>query len=136
MIDVVELAFRTDSGRMELVTAELRFLGQGVNRCRIDLRRELGFGSEFDGPDFFEALRVMRLAAEPSGWMVLCAGARRDVWCTGMSRSMGLGCTAYVLRPGRPVRRADLVGIFEAASPDSVCGIVEQERAFQLRVSS
>src|SRR5688500_9437217 len=73
----------------------------------IDLNR-----NEFSGCDLFDAFIALREALEEIGALPLCAGARPDVFPSGMSRSMGGGRKAYVTRIGEPARMADLVDIF------------------------
>jgi hypothetical protein len=43
------------------------------------------------GTDVFKALQDLRLVLEAQGVRLLCAGARLDVWPSGMSRDMGGG---------------------------------------------
>src|ERR1700733_16300281 len=47
--------------------------------------------------DLFEALREMRKGLESTGVQLLCAGARTDVWPSGMSRSMEGGSQSSTL---------------------------------------
>lgn len=85
--------------------------------------------AEFVGPDLFEALCLLRQALEKIGAQALCAGARKDVYPSGMSRGMGGGRKAYVTKIGAPASRDDLVNIFDYAGPELV-GSVEEQRAF------
>ena len=45
----------------------------------------------FSGADLFDALIALRRRLEDLGCRLLCAGARRDVYPSGMSRTMGGG---------------------------------------------
>jgi hypothetical protein len=83
----------------------------------------------FDGDDLFEAMIGLRKELEGLGCLLLCAGARADVFPSGMSRSMAGGRKAYVTRLGMPAGRSDVVDIFDYAGPESV-GTVEQQREF------
>lgn len=65
--------------------------------------------------DLFDALCHLREQLEGVGAQLLCAGAQRNVFPSGMSRSMGGGRRAYVLRPGRRPTPEDLVDIFDEA---------------------
>jgi hypothetical protein len=84
---------------------------------------------EFAGDDLFEALIALRSELEKIGAQLLCAGARPEVFPSGMSRSMGGGRKAYVTRLGSPALRTDLVDILEYAGPEAV-GSVAQQKAF------
>jgi hypothetical protein len=87
-------------------------------------------GVVFEGRDLFEALAGLRSTLEAAGDQLLCNGARRDVFPSGMSRSMGGGRKAYVLRLGTPAKQGDLVDLFDPASPDLV-GTVDKQREFR-----
>lgn len=81
-------------------------------------------GHEFIGSDLFDALIALREKLEREGCLPLCAGARVDVFPSGMSRSMGGGRTAYVTIPGRPGTQT--IDIFADAEPDAVSTISAQ----------
>ena len=83
---------------------------------------------EFLADDLFDALVALRGELEDMGAQLLCAGARPDVFPSGMSREMGLGIKAYVNRIGFPSRRADLVDIFDCAAAG--VGSVAEQNAF------
>ena len=84
---------------------------------------------EFSGSDLFEAQIALRLQLENIDARLLCAGARTDVFPSGMSRDMGGGRKAYITRIGAPSSRADLVDIFDFAEPKTI-GSVEEQKAF------
>jgi hypothetical protein len=86
---------------------------------------------EFVAEDFFEALIALRHELAQSGQKVLCAGARRDVFPSGMSRSMGLARKAYRMRLGVATKMDDLVDIFSFAGAESIGTVEEQELFFQ-----
>jgi len=69
---------------------------------------EIG-GRKFKGSDLFEAVIELRKSLEHCGVQLLCAGARHDVFPSGMSRGMGGGRYAYSTRIGQPARREDIV---------------------------
>ena len=54
---------------------------------------------EASADDAFEALCRVREQAEPDGWRVGVAGARHDVWPSGMARDQGGGLVAYRFCP-------------------------------------
>ncbi len=84
---------------------------------------------EFDGNDLFDAMVALRRKLEGLGCLLLCAGARPDVFPSGMSRSMAGGRKAYVTQLGMPAGRSDMVDIFDYAKPEWV-GTVEEQRDF------
>lgn len=87
----------------------------------------LGFsGEEFEASDLFETLVALRTALDRRGIKLLCAGARVDVYPSGMSRGMGGGRKAYVTTVGKPTAIADLVDIFYPALPEQVGSVLEQ----------
>jgi hypothetical protein len=73
--------------------------------------------------DLYKAMQSLREHLEAKGYQLLCAGARPDVMPSAMSRSMGGGRQAYVLRPGK--QATELVDIFDYAEP-AVVGTNQQ----------
>jgi hypothetical protein len=104
--------------------------------CTVEASRDAPWTIIFWGPDFpkrefrardlFEALIMLRRHLERSGQKILCAGARFDVFRSGMSRSMGGGRKAYVTRLGLPGQPNDIVDILSPAQAESVRSIEEQ----------
>jgi hypothetical protein len=82
--------------------------------------------NEFSGRDLFDALCSLRKALEHTGAKALCAGARRDVFPSGMSREMSNGRKAYIIRIGSPASPKDIVDIFERAAPELIGTVAEQ----------
>ena len=73
------------------------------------------------GRDAFHALELFRRDIEPLGWRVLCNGARKDTYPSGMSRDMGRGFMVYSIPPeGPPIQT------FEGAEPELVGTVQEQ----------
>lgn len=95
-----------------------------------------GVVRHFQAPDLFEALRAMRENLEGDGYQLLCAGARPDVTPSGMSRSMGGGRKAYIVRQGRPASRDEMVDIFDYAEANLVGTVRQQREYFQAWVQS
>jgi hypothetical protein len=92
------------------------------------------------GPDLFDALCELRRQVEPLGIRICVSGARIDVRPSGMSRDMGGGQMAYILRKplrlGRLLRfllrmRPPLIDILSPARCDLVVSVAEQELYFQ-----
>ncbi|MGD9584853.1 MAG: hypothetical protein AB7V26_14445 [Lysobacterales bacterium] len=86
-------------------------------------------GRSYVGDDLFEAMIELRKDLEQGGSALLCAGARQDVFPSGMSRSMSDGRKAYVTRIGEPANRSDLIDIF-SYSPSPTVGTVQQQSMF------
>jgi hypothetical protein len=84
---------------------------------------------EFSNGDLFDAFTSLRTALEKINVQLLCAGARLDVFPSGMSRDMGGGRKAYITKLGCPALRSDLVDIFDYSDAQSV-GKVSDQQAF------
>jgi hypothetical protein len=95
--------------------------------CRLELQFN---GKQFQasGPDFFEALLGIRRQLEPAGLLVQIYGGSRNVWPSGMSRSMGLGVQAYKMAKGKQALMRDLVDIFATGADVEPVTIAEQEK--------
>lgn len=81
---------------------------------------------EFHGADLFECLCQVRLALESANCLVLCNGARIDVYPSRMSREMGGGRKAYVLKMEKQTQHEDLIDIFDPAPKDLIAPVVTQ----------
>lgn len=98
----------------------------GHATCNVNIR----FGGEgFHGisTDFFAALCEARRRFERNGHRLLCYGASRNVWPSGMAREMGAGLKAYQLTRGH--RAAVLKDIFDTGA-DVVPSTVAEQEAF------
>ncbi|WP_309736981.1 hypothetical protein [Chamaesiphon sp. OTE_75_metabat_556] len=89
--------------------------------------------------DVFRCLTQLRLELAKDGYKILCAGARIDVYPSGMSRDMGGGVVANVLSskaektdldPTVEGENAELVHIFDYAEPDLIVSVEEQFNYF------
>ena len=76
----------------------------------------------------FDALINLRKELEPLQIKVLCWGARKDVWVSGMQRDMGAGKTAYLLSFKGEGRKPEQ-SIFDYAPPETI-GTVEEQRKY------
>jgi hypothetical protein len=88
----------------------------------------------FSGTDLFGALVALRRHLEGMGYRLLCAGARRDVYPSGMARAMGSARKAYVFELGKPAQ--DVVDIFAQAQLEQVGTVDEQEQFRQEWIGS
>jgi len=119
---------------------QLKLVGVAGNEQAVFAERELGDyciltctyrGKTIsaEAPDFFEALRAIRLQLEADGVVPFCYGASLNVYPSPMARGMGGGLKAYRLTRGSPARTADLVDIF-SEGPDVVPASVEAQAKF------
>lgn len=104
---VRELADGPDSVELTLALPDRRFVAASV--------------------DAFEALIQIRREIEPLGMKVLCWGACLHVYPSEMSRSMGIGDSAYRLTLGQFARAADRVSIFDSGPGLVAATVAEQE---------
>lgn len=78
--------------------------------------------------DFFEALIEVRKTLEKENILLLVYGASKNVWPSGMGRSMGAGLRAYKMTMGKQALREDLVDIFGSGPDVQPATIAEQEK--------
>ncbi|MDQ3798973.1 MAG: hypothetical protein M3384_05950 [Acidobacteriota bacterium] len=78
--------------------------------------------------NYFDALINLRKELEPLQIKILCFGARRDVWASGMQRDMGAGLTAYLLSAKAEGRKPEQ-SIFDYAPPETI-GTVDEQRKY------
>ncbi|MEM9446869.1 MAG: hypothetical protein AAGA18_16130 [Verrucomicrobiota bacterium] len=88
------------------------------------------FSGEKTGEDFFSVLCEIRKELENQGLRIKCYGASRNVYPSGMSRSMGYGEKAYKLTIGKQAKMQDLVSIFDDGQDVIPVNINEQESFF------
>jgi hypothetical protein len=70
----------------------------------------------------------VRRTLEAEGLLVNTYGASKNVWPSGMARSMGAGLKAYRMTPGKPSSLADLVPIFEVGPDVEPVTVAEQQK--------
>jgi hypothetical protein len=75
--------------------------------------------------NYFDALIELRKELEPMQIKLLCFGARKDVWASGMQRDMGAGLFAYLLSADGEGRKPEQ-SIFDYAPPDKIGNVGEQ----------
>ena len=91
--------------------------------------------AEAEASDYFEALQKVRRDLATRGLDVLCYGSSRDVYPSGMGRSMGLGLKAYRLTIGKQATGPLLV-IFDSGPDIDLASVEEQDRYFQDWIAS
>lgn len=120
----------------------LKILNEGDQQAEISLmystvepywlRAELeGLSLDYQDVDLFACLSNLRRDLEGKGTLICCAGARRDVATSGMTRQMSGGRLAYVHPPDRRPGETDLVNIFDPAPSELVCTLREQAEAIR-----
>jgi hypothetical protein len=98
-------------------------------KCYIHFENnELG-AYEISDIDLFECLCKLRKFLEEGGWIILCNGARRDVYPSTMAREMSGGEKAYLQIMGKPAGPGTTINIFEPA-PQNEIATVEEQIAF------
>jgi hypothetical protein len=132
MTDRYSIALVRD-GRHE--PAEIELVEEASGRIRLILRGA-GLKVEAESDDSFSALQDVRRVLEKDGLAAYCYGSSRNVYPSGMSRSMGDGRRAYRLSLGNQGRMADLVDIFTAGSDIQLATVREQEEFVQLWIDS
>lgn len=80
--------------------------------------------------NYFDALINLRKELEPLQVKVLCFGARKDVWASGMQRDMGAGLSAYLLSAEDEGRKPEQ-SIFDYALPETIGTVDEQQKYFE-----
>ena len=78
--------------------------------------------------DCFAALQQLRRVLSKEGLDLLCYGASRDVYPSGMGRSMGGGRKAYRNVIGQPARDP-VVSIFDSG-PEIIAASVDEQESF------
>lgn len=76
--------------------------------------------------NYFDALIILRRQCETEGLLILCFGARKDVWASGMQRDMGAGLRAYLLSSRNRNRLIQRL-IFDDAPKDTIGTVDEQQ---------
>lgn len=81
------------------------------------------------GPECWTALCAIRRDLEQEGLHLACYGASRNVYPSGMARSMGRGAYAYRLTMGQAARQESLACIFDTG-PDVAPATLEEQRQY------
>ncbi|MFH8614205.1 hypothetical protein ACH4E8_03890 [Streptomyces sp. NPDC017979] len=81
------------------------------------------------GDDLFDALKGLRRQIEPLGYLLLCNGARVDVFPSNMLRASSGGWLVYVLEKGKAARKQ--VGVLDSADPAEVGTVAEQQEYYE-----
>lgn len=98
--------------------------------CELTLRNDALEECYVSSDDFSSALLDLRERIEKTGWRQLVKGVARNVWASGMSRSMGGWIKAYKLEKGIAASLDRMVNISEAADEAEVGTFAEQQAFF------
>lgn len=125
MMDRIQSSVQVQGADGAVTEATLSYSRQPPWRMELELPGQLPLSQEKG--DLFECMQGIRLELEKSNCLLLCNGARRDVYPSSMSRDMGGGFVAYAHSMGRSPERADIVKIVERAAADLVSTVAEQQ---------
>lgn len=99
--------------------AFLQYIGPGIKNFTIESN------------DYFSCLQELRIALEKADFLILCNGARKDVYPSAMTRQMSRGVYAYKLVFERPLSEKDIVDIFDKTNKESIATVKEQRAFFE-----
>lgn len=91
---------------------------------------------ETNGIDIFECVNHLRDFLSTKACLLLCCGARRDCYPSGMSRQMSKGTVLYRLRDSCHPTKDDIVHIFDYADPDIIASVKEQRSYYESWIKS
>lgn len=111
---------------VDRVASRVRFAVGEV--CVVEVTVDGGLDVRGEGRDLFDALASARRVLEPQDVMLVCNGARRDVFPSPMLRQAAAGRRAYVLDMPRTSGRPSAVDIFAAAPESAVLATVDEQR--------
>jgi hypothetical protein len=111
-------------------TFELRY--GTADPVLVELEDPSGRRFSAESTDLFNALLALRRELEPRGIRLCIAGARADVWPSGMAGQMGAGRSAYQHVKGR---RPQLVDILSPAPCSEVASVEAQLAEQRLRTA-
>lgn len=104
--------------------AQVRFTAEGP--CQVEVRISSALQASGVGGDLFEALAGARRILEASGFLLICNGARCNVFPSPMMRQAISGRRAYELSMPRTANKPPVVDIFAPAELVDICTVDEQ----------
>lgn len=134
--EIIKVKLKNNSGKIEDVKLYLYDEDpENYEYAKIEIHyinRIFSFSAE----NYFDALIKLREKFEKEGILILCRGANKNVYPSGMQLSMGTGRNAYILTMHKQARLKDVVDIFEASNIDECTSIAEQKQFFDLWIES
>lgn len=100
-------------------------------RCALDIDSPTFGYRTFESGDLFWALIDFRKVVEPQGWRVLCNGARRDTWPSGMLADSTAGTKVYLL--SGPKEKSGSLPILDTFGPAPRTEVVTVEDQIRWR---
>jgi hypothetical protein len=130
MKDKTLILLKIQDERGFIIDAQLEYFSPCWPNWILEFTSPITEKLSFTETDVFECLTQLRLELAKCGCKPLCAGARLDVYPSGMCRDMGNGLSAYILTPNKQAGLEDLVDIFEYAEPDLIASVEEQHNYY------
>lgn len=127
---MMELSFLHTDGSIEVGDVETFGPSGSPLRCQMTFRSDRR-SLAFENSDCFECLIDLRHIVEKEGAKVLCNGARRDTYPSGMARDMSNGMVVYQMRHGQHGRTEDVVHTFDPAPAEQIATVDEQRAFFE-----
>jgi hypothetical protein len=122
---LVQLKIQDEQG--SIIDAQVEYFSPSWPDWILEFTSPITEKLSFTATDVFECLTQLRLELAKHGCKPLCAGARVDVYLSGMHRDMGNGLSAQIMSLGSEVDWEDRqVGIFDYAEPALVASVEEQ----------
>jgi hypothetical protein len=121
MTKKTSVSLKVQNKEGKLFDAGIKYYRKGRD-WRLEFTSPLAPKMYFIEGDVFECLTQLRLKLAKYGCKPLCAGARIDVYPSGMGRDMGDGLSAQVLSSDS----VEHVHIFDYTEPDLIVSVEEQ----------
>jgi hypothetical protein len=132
MKDKTLVSLKIQDDRGSILDAQVEYFSTSWRVWILEFTSPVTEKLSFMEGDVFECLTQLRLELAKSGYKPLCAGARLDVYPSGMARDMGNGLSAQVMstEPTTEWKDVQHVHIFDYAEPDSIASVEEQFNYF------
>jgi hypothetical protein len=123
---LVQIKIQDESG--SILDAQIEYYSPSWPDWILEFTSPITEKLSFTEVDVFECLTQLRLELAKYGYKPLCAGARLDVYPSGMARDMGSGLSAQVMsgKPATSWEDVKHVYIFDYCEPDSIASVEEQ----------
>jgi hypothetical protein len=127
---LVTLKIQDDKGL--IIDAQVEYFSPSWPNWTLEFTSPITEKLSFTEGDVFECLTQLRLELAKYGCKPLCAGARLDVYPSGMARDMGSGLSAQVMSEEPTTKWEDVqhVHIFDYTEPDLIASVQEQFNYF------
>jgi hypothetical protein len=132
MQDKILVILKVQDERGFIFDAQVQYFSSSWRVWTLEFIAPITEKLSFTESDVFECLTQLRLELAKYGCKPLCAGARLDVYPSGMARDMGSGLSAQVMS-GVPTNKwedVQHVHMFDYTEPDSIASVEEQFNYF------